>query len=621
MTIQRFTPPAGVTNDGTNYAARGIWWDGNYIRFKEGFPQKIGGWVQSIPTPFLGSARNLHSWRDLNQDRLLGIGTNLKYYVSTNGSLADITPLRLTHNPLGSNPIATTAIGSSIVTITDASSNTNTGDFVTLSGVTGTIGGIPAASINGNFQIVNAIGTGSYQIDTGVLATSVASGGGAAVEAQYEIPTGLATREAGYGWGAGTWGTGAWGAASTQLAEGTQLLLWSSDNYGQDLVMCQRGAGVYYWAAGSGRAVNIGSLAGASDTPIAANYVMVSPADRTIFAFGVNPIGSSTIDPMIIRWSDDGNNGGASMWTPEITNSAGELKLSIGSEIYSAAITKGQILVWTESSLYAIIFVGGDIIYGDQIISPNIDVLGPNAIISVGDFAMWMGRDNFYIFNGVVATMPCSVRQYVFNNINLVQAYKVFGCSNGIHREIWFFYPSAGSNENDSYVVFNYVDNVWYYGSMPRTAWVDRGVEDYPQAASVDNYIYYQENGLDDGSTNPQTPLDAYIESGPIEIADGDSFVYMQKIIPDITFSDSSIQYPSVIYTVTPRDYPGGPYYDPDSLPVSKVTSLPVEQFTDKLDVRIRGRHFIFRVESADQLGVNWRLGVQRFDMQQDGRR
>ena len=617
MAIQSFSPAGGIWHDGTGYAAKNKWYNGDKIRFKEGFPQKIGGWTQSVSGATLGTCRALWQWQDLSLNKQLGIGTDLKYYVSTNGAAPqDITPIRQVDN-LGANPFSVT-MGSSIVTVSDGSNGAIKNDFVTFSGASGFTGGISPAVLNSQFQIVSIIDANTYTFDCGVLASSTTTGGGGAVVATYQINTGSTVSINGGGWGSGTWSRGGWGSQYNITTPGSQLRIWSNSNFGQDLVINPRGGGIYYWAANSGRAVDIATLPGASNTPVAANLILVSNADQRVFAFGVNPIGSTVIDPLFIRWSSDGS---ASNWDPTISDSSGALRLSSGSQILAAELAQGQIVVWTDSSLHSVQFIGGDLTYGTQLLDPNVDLIGPNATISVGSFAMWMGRQNFYIYDGSAITVPCPVRQYVFSNINLGQASKVICGSNRLHREVWFFYPSASSSENDSYVVFNYADQTWYFGSMARTAWCDCGIQNYPQAANpADGYIYFQDYGNDDGTTNPPSPITAFLESGPMEIQDGDSFLYMQKIIPDVTFIGSSAISPILTYTVAAKDYPGGPYYPGDTDPAQSV-SVPMGQFTTKIDTRIRGRQYTLRVQSDSMVGVAWRLGTQRFDVQPDGRR
>lgn len=624
MTELAFKPPAGLVNDGTPYSARGAWFVGDRIRFKEGLPQKLGGWLKQDIT-YEGVCRNLHSWRDLLSRIMLGIGTNSHYYVSINGALTDITPYGSGPTAIGNNGITAIGGGSSqIVVTTTVWTSFVSGSMVTIDGVVGTVGDYSADDLNGNFVAYrNGTDTGSLIVDVVTTSINPGSGGGASMEISYYLPTGGVDAYTGNGWGGGGWGEGPWGGGSNYFVAGQGLRLWSSDNFGEDLIINPRGFGIYYWdASAGGRAEDISTLDGADETPVICNYTLVSSADRRVFAFGTNNIGEDALDPVLIRWSDSES---AADWNPSVTNTAGDLRLSLGSEIYCAAVAKGQILVWTESSLHTLQFIGGDLTYGTQLLSPTIDILGPNAAIAVGDFAMWMGRENFYIYDGSVKIVPCAVREYVFSSINLNQAWKVAAASNGLHREIWFFYPSSSSTENDRYVVFNYTDNAWYFGNMDRTAWVDRGVQNYPIAASPNSDMFFQEYGFDDGSTDPATPLNSYITSGPIEIdspdlGDGDRFSFVRRIIPDITFINSTNETPSVDYVLTASNYPGGPTYAPGGGTVVQTISTPVAQYTPRIDTRIRGRQFTITI-TDDQLGVNWRLGIQRFDIQPDGRR
>lgn len=596
---------------------------GDRIRFKEGIAQKLGGWVKQSVS-YSGVCRNLHSWNDLIGRAFLGIGTNTNYYASINGALTDITPLEDGPTNIDNNVVTAMGGGSTFVLIAiTIPTDFMSGGQVTLAGLTGPVGDYTTGELNGTFTAYRNGGLTGLVVDLGVPSISVSTGGGAGGTISFILPPGGVNAIAGNSWGGGSWGAGPWGGDTNYNVPGLGLRLWSSDNFGKDLVINPRGFGIYYWdSSTTDRAVNISTLDGASDTPVVCNYTLVSSSDERVFALGTNNIGEDTLDPMLIRWSTDGS---ASNWTPDVTNTAGDLRLSLGSQIYCGAVAKGEILIWTESSMHKLINVGGSLVYGTQLVSPTVDILGPNAAIAVGDFAMWMGRQNFYIYNGSVQIVPCSVREYVFSNINLAQSFKVCAASNGLHREIWFFYPSASSIENDRYVVFNYTDNAWYFGNMDRTAWADRGVQNYPIAASPNSDLFFQEYGTDDGSTDPPSPLNAYIQSGPIEIdspylGDGDRFVFMRKLIPDITFVNSTADNPSVTYTMVASNYPGGPTFTPDTGPVTQSSSTPVEQYTQKIDMRIRGREFILQI-SDDQLGVNWRLGTQRFDIQPDGRR
>lgn len=623
-----FKPPAGYYNDGTNYSAKGRWYQGDKVRFKGGFPEKMGGWVNSSgTTACVGICRNLHNWAAINGNRCLAIGTNAKYYVMIQNVLNDITPYITTVN-LANNALSASN-GSNIIQFTATAHGASVGDYFVLTGATGTFAGITATSLNAEWIITGVPDGNTIQFTQPTTATSTANGGGAGMTANFELSIGNVSRTLGAGYGAGAYGYGSYGGLAGSLALGNQPRIWSCDNFGQDLIInprvssssesgnAQEGGIFYYTQGSSGRAVNISTLSGASDTPTAANYILVAPQSRQVFAFGCNPIGQAQ-DPMYIRWSDLES---AAMWTPISTNSAGGFRLSLGSQIYCARNSSGQILVWTESSMHALQFIGGNLGWGQQVISPNIDIIGPNATATFGQIAMWMGKENFYLYDGTVKTMPCSVREYVFSNINYSQAWKVYAGVNNLHREIWWLYPSNVGIECDSYVVYNFEDDCWSFGTINRTAWEDGKVDTYPQAFSTDGFVYYHEVGLDDGSTTPSSPIDSWVESGPIEIDDGNEFTFLTRVMPDVTFAEASTAYPTVTFTVTPRDYPGGPYFAPDALPVTKVTSLPVEQTTQRLDMRMRGRHFVFRAESSGQLGTWWRLGTQRFFTQPDGDR
>ena len=626
MTLTSFTPAAGIINDGTAYSSKNAWYNGNLIRFREGYPQKVGGWQKTNIAHLTGNCRDMHSWQDLTLNLQLFLGTDLKAYVATNYSALDITPIRTTIS-LGNNPVATSS-GTKTLTLTATAHGAIQGDYFTLDGLSGNFGGITSASLNAaarpadnpQWIVASVVDANTITFVGPTTASSSTSGGSNAASAAFQLNIGTPNVITSGGWGSGPWGRSTWGSNYNINNAGSTLRVWSSDNFGGDLVFCPRGGAIWYWPANStARGVNISTLAGAANTPSVANWIMVSPADERVFAFGCDTITNpGTLDPLFIRWSSDGP---AANWDPLITNSAGGLRLSSGSSIQCALRATGQILVWTESTLSALILVGGDLVYGEQLLSPNIQLASPKAAVSIGDFAIWMGCNNFYIYNGSVQTLPCAVRAYVWNNINYSQLGKVYAASNKRFREIWWFYPSAASSENDSYVKYNYADNVWDFGLLARTAWVDQSVVINPMGASTDGYIYYHESGLDDGSTNPPTPLSSYIQSGPIELDSGDDFFFMNRIIPDITYQGSTNNNPAVTYTVTQMDYPGGASYANDL--IVDVGAESDMQFTDVLYTRIRGRQFQLQVESGagQGQGVNWRLGIQRFDLQPDGKR
>lgn len=608
---------AGVVRDLTRYANTNGWYDCDKVRFRMGLPEKIGGWQKQILETFLGTCRSLINWTVLNGRQYFGLGTNLKYYVSSGGAYTDVTPIRRTVT-LGSNPFASTN-GSSTITVTDTSNGAVAGDYVTYSGATG-FATIPAGDFNQEHQIASIVDVNTYTIVVDSTANATTTGGGAAVSAAYQINIGLDTTVMGLGWGAGPWGRGAWGSDATAGTSLT-LRLWSNDTFGEDLIANVRGGGIYYWDATSptDRMVALEDKAGASDAPTVATIIMVSADERHVIAMGANPIGSSDADPMFIRWSATEN---AVDWTPKSTNTAGGYRLSIGTEIIGAAETRSEILIWTDTALYSMRWTGAPYVFSFTQLAANIALVAQNGAVSSGDVTLWMGHNQFYIYNGRVSVMQCPVADYVFSRINLAQIQKVFAFTNSHFDEVGWLYPST-TDECDSYVIYSIRENAWYYGSLSRTAWLDRGPNYYPAATSPDGYLYDQEYGFDDGSTNPPSPIEAYIESSPLEMSEegqGEHFAFITRIIPDVTFRDSSAASPSVDMTVKMQDYPGVDFSQDYASTVTKTASVPIQQFTKQAFIRLRGRSAVFRVES-DGLGVTWRLGVPRLDVRLDGRR
>ena len=635
LTKLQFQP--GINKETTSYSNEGGWFDMDKMRFRAGFPEKIGGWVKLGPRSFLGTCRALHAWRTINLDNYLGLGTNLKYYIEEGEGYYDITPIRVTTT--AGDVTFTATDGSSVLTVSDTAHGAVAGDFVTFSGAVSLGGNITAAILNQEYQIATIVNDNSYTIvaravatvaditvdgqytPTPVVANSSDSGdGGAAVVGAYQINSGLDTAVYGNGWGAGFWGRSTWGSGATINALTDTLRIWSHDNFGEDLIINVYNGGIYYWDASSSlstRAVPLTSLSGASDPPTVAAKILVSDVDRHVIAFGCNPLGSSTQDPLLIRFSDQEN---AADWTPTTTNTAGDLLVGSGSRIVTAIETRQQILVFTDISVHAMQYLGPPFTFGINMLAEGTTIIGPNAAVAVDDSVFWMGQTEFYVYNGSVQKLPCSVRDYVFSNFNTNQIEKVFCSTNTSFAEIWWFYPSANSNNLDRYVVYNYEQNVWYYGSMARSAWIDRGVVGFPIAAGLDGHLYYHENGFDDGSTNPVSPINAYIESSQFDIADGNNFSFVSRLIPDITFRNSSATSPSVVFTMKARNFPGGVYLQDDNETVTKTASTPVEQFTNQVYVRLRGRSMALRVESSTT-GIGWRLGSPRIDIRPDGRR
>jgi hypothetical protein len=702
LTKLQFRP--GINRETTSYSNEGGWFDMDKVRFRFGYPEKIGGWIKQSSNAFLGTCRALHPWIALDGSNYLGVGTNLKYYINEGGGYNDITPIRATTaagdvtfsasaNTLSANvdvldtTISLTSasgfptsgrikIGSEIITYALVSGNDLTGcvrgvndttaashssgaavncstiivtdndhgalenDFVTLSGAVSLGGAVTADVLNQEYQVTYVIGVNSYQIEartvstitsittttglnpTYVFATSSDSGnGGSSVVGAYQINTGLDTTIVGNGWGAGTWSRGAWGSATSLNASGQTLRIWSHDNFGEDLIINVRNADIYYWDKTNGlasRAVELASIAGANKVPTIAKQVLVSDRDRHVIAFGCDSETNPGVqDPLLIRFSDQEN---VTEWQSLVTNTAGDLRIGSGSEIVTALETRQQVLVFTDVSLHAMQYLGPPFTFGINEISTNITIAGPLAAIAVEDNVFWMGAEEFYVYGGAVQRLPCSVRDYVFTDINSDQLQKVTASTNTAFSEVTWFYPSSSSTENDRYVTYNYQQKIWYYGTLGRTCWLDRGVNSDPIAAGSDHYLYLQEIGFDDGSTSPASAISSYIESSQMDLGEGEQFVFMKRLIPDMTFRDSSNPTPSAVMTLKVRNFPGGNYTNTNNGSVAKTASVPVEQFTDQIFVRLRGRSFAFRIET-DDTGVGWRLGSPRVEVRPDGRR
>tara|TARA_R110000787_G_scaffold108830_1_gene217265 strand:+ start:1524 stop:3446 length:1923 start_codon:yes stop_codon:yes gene_type:complete len=638
LTKLQFRP--GVNRETTSYTNEGGWFDCDKIRFRFGTPEKIGGWAKKSGRSYLGTARALHPFVALDGTQFLGVGTHLKYYVDEGGGFNDITPLRV--STAAGDVVFSATNGSSTITATDSNHGALAGDFVTFSGAVSLGGTITAAVLNQEYEIVTVTSVNAYTfvartvstiaantvdgvlVYVPVVANSSDSGnGGGSIIGAYQVNIGLDTTVSGTGWGAGTWGRDTWGSSASLLVSGSTLRIWTHDNLGEDLLINVRDAGIFYWDKSARSAPflpaqALSDLSSDTTTPTIAKQVLVSDVDRHTIVFGCdaqNDIGVQ--DPLLIRFSDQAN---PLVWQSLATNTAGDLRLGSGSEIIMAVETKQQIMVWTDSSLHAMQFIGPPFTFGITQVAENITIASPLSAAAVDDNIYWMGVEDFYIYSGQVQKLPCSVRSYVFDDFNSAQSEKVCAGVNSSFSEIWWFYPSASSAENDKYVVFNYQEQVWYYGELNRTAWLDRGITSNPVGASTDNYLYLQESGFDDGSTSPVSAVTSYIESSQMDIGDGDHFVFLKRLIPDITFADSTATAPSANFTLEARNFPGENYTNSDTNPVIRSSTVPVEQFTNVVNLRLRGRSFALKVESVNT-GVGWRLGSPRVDMQQDGRR
>lgn len=710
MPLQKLQLRPGVNREGTTLANEGGWFECNKIRFRSGYPQKLGGWQPISSSTYIGTARSLWNWVTLQGYNLLAVGTSSKYYVESGGTYNDITPIRETATL--TDPFTTTN-GSRVVIVTDVNHGATDGDYVTYSGAT-TVGGL---NLNGEFRITY-ISTNSYSITASSAATSSATGGGT-VTAKYQLNSGLEIYGYVTGWGAGLWGgfvlntqqtaltvplnasnttitvasttgfsnatgtvlinqelatytgntattftgatRGANGTIATSHSNGSivynarvftgwgesasfgitqRLRLWSEANFGDYLIINPRGGSLYMWVpqytpGGSLLFTTPATLLSNSSSgvyqtdtscPIVANFVMVSDSSRFVIAFGVNDYGSTAQDPMLIRWSDQED---YAVWAPSATNQAGSFRLSAGSEIIAAQQTRQEILVFTDGAVFSMQYLGPPFVWGFNILSDNISIAGPNVVATANNITYWMGKDKFYAYTGRVETLPSALRQYVFGDINMEQADQFFAGTNEGYSEIWWYYCSSGSSVIDRYVIYNYLDQVWYYGTLGRTAWLDSPLREYPMAATYSHTIVYHEIGNDDIEVNGTiNPIDSYIQSSDFDIGDGHNFGFVWRMIPDITFDGSTTQTgtPEVTFTVRPRQNPGAAYGASPSPTVASAQSYAVQknytvqEFTEIVYTRIRGRQMAFKV-SSNQLGCQWQLGVPRIDVRADGRR
>lgn len=639
LTKLQFRP--GVNRETTSYTNEGGWYDCDKVRFRFGTPEKIGGWQKISSRSYLGTSRILHAFVSVDNSRYVGNGTNLKYYLEEGGGYNDITPLRLT--TAAGDVTFSAANGSSTLTVTDIKHGVTAKDFVTFTGAAPLGGAIKAAILNQEYEVNTVVDDNVYTVvarqvatlgqitiggqytPTPILATPSDTGnGGNSTKGLYQVETGLDTTVSGTGWGAGSYGRGTWGSGASIAAVSDILRLWSNDNFGEDLIINIRNGGIYYWdkstnGAPFSRAVALSDIAGADvTTPTIAKQIMVSDRDRHVLAFGCDSQDNIGVqDPLLIRFSDQEN---PLIWSAQATNTAGDLRIGTGSEIITAVETRQQILVFTDSSLHAMQYLGPPFTFGISLLSANTTIASPLAAVAVDDTVYWMGEQDFYVYSGQVQKLPCSVRSYVFGNFNSVQQEKVTSGVNSSFSEVWWFYPSASSSTLDRYVVFNYQENAWYYGALGRSSWIDRGISPFPIAAGLDGFLYYHEFGSDDGSANPPAAIPSFIESSQMSIGSGDSFVFLTRLIPDITFEGSSAAAPAVSMTLETRPFPGSAYTGTKSNAVVRSAVVPVEQFTDQVFVRLRGRSFSFKINSSDT-GVDWRLGTPRVDLRPDGRR
>ena len=627
MPLQKFLFNPGIDKEGTAYTAEGGWFDGNLIRFRKGFPEKIGGWAKNTLNTYLGTGRKLHAWVNLQGTKYLGIGTRLKLYIQEGIAFYDITPLRLTTS--AGDVTFSASNGSSTITATATNHGEAAGDFVTFSGAA-TLGGlVTAAVLNQEYEVATITSANAYTFtakdtsgDTVTANASDSGNGGSSVVGAYQINVGLDTYVQGSGWGSDTWGSGTFGSVSA-LSASSQLRLWSIDNFGEDMLSCVRAGGIFFWDntdTVSVRAKALEDLTSVNLPPTLGLQVVVSDIDRHAIVLGADPISGTSrtgsVDPLLIAWCDQEN---ILEWEPKNTNTAGSLRLSSGSQIIGGLRARQEILIWTDTSLYSLQFIGPPLTFGLNLVNEGVGLIGPNAAINAPPGVFWMDRKGFYVYNGSVQNIPCSVHSYVFDDINEEQNFQFFAFLNRQFNEVGWFYNSSDSDLPDRYVTFNYIDSVWSIGQLARTAWIDEGIENTPRAAgsaSSSYYIYDQETGNDaDGS--PMTNV--YIESGDFDIGEGEEFQFIRRMIPDVKFTGTGGSGQQINTVLKTRNYPG------DSLATDSTSAFTAT--TTKIDMRARARQAVVRFESDDdaatgvQLGVGFRVGGTRLDLRPNGRR
>ena len=625
MTLQKLQFRPGVNRNITNYSNEGGWFECDKIRFIDGYPEKLNGWARYSPTNVTGTCRALFGYVTSFLDDFLAIGTNSKVFLEVGENFNDITPIRSTTSAGDVTFSATN--GASTITVTDTSHEAETGDFVTFSDAASLGGNITAVVLNQNYEITK-VDDNTYTILArnfgwdAILANSSDSGnGGGATVGEYEVNVGLGEISFGYGWTTGTWGRLAWGAGSLRPII-NPLTVWFFDNFDNDLVMNvatnSKGA-IYYWERGTSadptsalgtRAVLLSSRPNASDVPAEVGQIMVSQVDRHLIAFGATPFGGGDFDPLLIRFA---NQDEPENFTPARTNSAGFIRVSSGSRIITAFRTRQEILVYTDVSIHSMQFLGTDDVFGLNELDDNISVASARCIAGASNVVYWMGADKFYVYNGRVDTLPCSLRDYVFNNINFNALAYVYAGTVEAQSEIWWFYPTADSTTNNAYIVYNYKDNIWFYGNLNRSAWLDSHVRQYPQAVG-DNILFDHETSNDaDGSA-----MSSFITSSDFDIGDGDKFTLVKRIIPDVDFSGSEGAEPTVKLTVKPRNFPGNKSGTNEA--DQRVIETDVNVYTEQVFMRARARQLGFKI-SSDKLGTKWQLGSPRIDGRPDGRR
>ena len=623
MPLQKLLFKPGINKDSTSYANEGGWFNGNLVRFRKGLPEKIGGWSKTTINSFKSTGRAIHAWVDLEGTKYLGLGTTWKYYVLEGNVFNDVTPIRATTT----NGITFAATdGSTTITATDSSHGAVVNDFVTISGAVSLGGNITADVLNQEYQVVSVPSANTFTFTATATANSSDSGnGGSGADAAYQLSVGLDVYVASTGWGSGTWGGGTWGSV-TALGATNQLRIWSHDNFGEDLLINARGSGVFYWDESSGtstRAVALSSLSGANLTPTLALQVLVSDIDRHVICFGADPLNDSgtartgAIDPMFIAWSDQEN---VEEWEPLPTNTAGSFRLSAGSAIIGAIRARQETLIWTDTSLYSMTFVGQPFTFSINLVNEGIGLIGPKAMVNTPRGVFWMDKKGFYVYTGQVQELPCSVDAFIFSDLNQSQVYQVFGFVNKAFDEVGWFYCSGTNTVPDKYVAYNYVENVWMIGELSRTCWIDEGIFSDPKATSSTDdvgYLYNHESGVDaDGSAM----TNVFIESSDFDLGEGDEYQFISEMIPDIRFignGNTGASGQTLDLVLKRRNFPG------ESLTTAITTACT--SVTTKINTRLRGRQAVFRIQSNDDdstvVGMSFRAGATRINLKPDGKR
>jgi hypothetical protein len=643
MSFLKLVFKPGINRDQTNYSGEGGWSDGDKIRFFSGFPQKLGGWQKTTSETFIGVCRQVWNWITSFTDNFLGVGTDIKLYIEVGGQFYDITPLRATLATPATDDCIETTIGSTTITVNVTAHGCLSGDYVTISGVTGDVGGVPDAEINAEHVITRVDDDIFTFTVTTPAASTVAAGGGSSIDIECQIHPGYPLTTAGYGWGASAWnGSYPWGLGGPTPIDLLQRD-WFLDNFENDLVANIRRGPIYYWERGSSaspatslgtRAVLLSSLSGNDSVPTLAMQVTVSQNDKHLLAFGCQPYagGATDFDPLLIRWASQEE---PQYWNPTGTtpdgraSSAGFLRVSRGSEIVATQATRQEILVYTDTTLYSLQFTGTTDVFALQQLADNISIISPRAAATANNVTYWMGTDKFYVYSGQIQTLPTTVREYVYKDINFAQSDQIVSGTNEGFNEIWWFYPSADSNWNNRYVIYNHLDQVWYYGSVERTAWLDTPLRDVPTALYTEPYTYedtiagtpnsgnlfQHEVGVnDDGAA-----MTCFIQSNDFDLGDGDQFILTRRIIPDINYNQSTAVTPTVTLAIRPRNFPGSQYQG-DPSDTQNVIETSANIYTDQVFVRARARQMALRVAS-DTEGVQWQLGSPRLDIRPDGRR